>query len=263
MKKHHEEHDEEHSEEWLMSYADLITVLLAVFVLLFSMSTVDSSKAMKVTTAISQYLLTKKVDDTAASDITLVDRQLQALRLLTTFLDLGHPDDVLERLLSMVDKPEEIERLRALSERMGVLGHARLAKPDLGYEMNIPVKILYSGKEAILTNEGVKVIRGIAPTLREVMADPGRILEIQGHTDSMPLPPDAPFSSNHMLSAARAEAVALLLVQAGLDESRIQIVGKGSSEPLYEEKDKSGQWIQTAQQRNQRVTLVIRKVGDK
>lgn len=263
MKKRHEEHEEEHSEEWLMSYADLITVLLAVFVLLFSMSTVDSSKAMKVTTAISQYLLTKKVDDTAASDITLVDRQLQALRLLTTFLDLGHPDDVLERLLSMVEKPEEIERLRALSERMGVLGHARLAKPDLGYEMNIPVRLLYAGKEARLSTDGVKIIRGIAPTLREIMTDPGRLIEIQGHTDSMPLAPSDPFSSNNMLSAARAEAVALLLIQAGLDEARIQIVGKGASEPLYEEKDKDGQWNPIAQQRNQRATIVVRKVGDK
>jgi chemotaxis protein MotB len=261
-KQHHEEHAEG-GEEWLMSYADLITVLLAVFVLLFSMSTVDSSKAIKVTTAISQYLLTKKVDQNVAADVTLVDRQLQALRLLTTFLDLGNPDEVLEKLLTMVDKPKEIERLRALSERMGIMGHARLAKPDLAYELNLPVQFLYKGKAAFLSDDGVKLVRGLAPTLREVLQEEDRVLEIQGHTDSMPISQDAQYSSNNMLAAARAEAVALLLIQSGIPDSKIQIVGKGSSEPLYEEKDAKGNWLPQAQQRNQRVTLAVKKIGQK
>jgi chemotaxis protein MotB len=263
MKRRHEDDHAEHSEEWLMSYADLITVLLAVFVLLFSMSSVDSSKALKVTTAISQYLLTKKVDETAAADVTIVDRQLQALRLLTTFLDLGHPDEVLEKLLALVDKPKDIERLRALSERMGIMGHARLAKPDLAYELNVPIRLLYQGKTAFLSDDGVKVIRGLAPTLREVLQDDARILEIQGHTDSMPLPPDSPYSSNNLLGAARAEAVALLLIQAGIDEKRVQIIGKGPSEPLYDEKDAAGQWNPIAQQKNQRVTIAVKTIGKK
>ena len=263
MKKHHHEEHAEHGEEWLMSYADLITVLLAVFVLLFSMSTVDSTKAIKVTSAISQYLLTKKVDQNVSADVTLVDRQLQALRLLTTFLDLGNPDEVLEKLLTMVSKPKEIERLRALSQRMGIMGHARLAKPDLAYELNVPVQFLYRGKTAFLSDDGVKLVRGLAPTLREVLQDNDRILEIQGHTDSMPIAPDSQYSSNNMLAAARAEAVALLLIQGGVSEAKVQIVGKGSSEPLYEEKDPSGNWLPQAQQRNQRVTLAVKKIGQK
>lgn len=146
---------------------------------------------------------------------------------------------------------------------MGIMGHARLAKPDLAYELNLPVQFLYRGKAAFLSDDGVKLVRGLAPTLREVLQEEDRVLEIQGHTDSMPISPDAQYSSNNMLAAARAEAVALLLIQSGIPESKIQIVGKGSSEPLYEEKDSKGNWFPQAQQRNQRVTLAVKKIGQK
>lgn len=261
MSKHDDEAHEEGGEEWLMSYADLITVLLAVFVLLFSMSTVDSSKAVKVTTAISQYLLTKKVDEDVQADVTLVDRQLQALRLLTTFLDLGHPDELLERLLAKVEKPKEIERLRSLAERMGVLGYAKLEKPDLAFELEIPARLLYDGASPYLSQDGIELVRGMAVTIKEALKDEDRILEIEGHTDSMPLPPDSLFSSNKLLSAARAEAVSLILEREGVPQEKISLVGRGATEPLYAERDEDGRWIPQAQKRNRRVTLAIRSVG--
>lgn len=260
MKSHqsHEEHEE--GEEWLMSYADLITVLLAVFVLLFSMSSVDSGKAIKVTTAISKYLLTKKIDENVQADITIVDRNMQALRLLTTFLDLGNPDDLLERLLAMVEKPADIDRLHSLAERMGVLGNAKLEKPTLNFELEIPAKLLYENDSPYLSDNGIKVVQGMASTLKNALSDGSRVLEIVGHTDSEPLPPNSPFSSNKILSAARAEAVSLILQRESVPANRITIIGKGDTEPLYLEKGPSGQIDLEARARNRRVTMILRTI---
>ena len=261
MSDHHHEESEE-GESWLMSYADLITVLLAVFVLLFSLSSVDSAKSLKITAAISQYLNTKTVPTEVASDVTLIDRELQALRLLTTFLDLGHPDEVLEKLLAMVDKPKELEKLRSLAERMGVLGEAKLAKPEYRYEVVVPNRLLYRKNSAQLSPEGVTFVQSIAPTLKNVLKDGDRLIEIEGHTDSMPLPPDSDYSSNNILSAARAEAVSLLLVKNGIPEQLIRIVGKGSSEPLFEERNSDGSVNADAREKNARVTIAVRTLRE-
>lgn len=252
---HHEEPEE--GEAWLMSYADLISLLLAVFVLLFSMSSIDPNKATVVTQAVAKYMNNKVVDSQASSDVTGVERQLQSLRLLTTFLDLGPPDEVLTRLLSIVQSPAEVQKLQALAERMGVIGNAAVVAPSLRYEISIPNSGVFEPASPYLTPTGVKFMEGLVPALKDAMSDQQKILEIAGHTDSSPIARDSAFSSNHILSAARAEAISLILVRDGLPLERIRIVGKGPSEPLYPERKANGETDPSAREKNRRVVISI------
>jgi chemotaxis protein MotB len=252
----HEEHEE--GEAWLMSYADLVTLLLAIFVLLFSLSSVDNQKISQVTRAISTYLNTRKTDvGNSVGDVSLEERQLLAYRKLAAFLDLGHPDEVLARLDKIQESPEEIRKLLALAERMGLYGNAKMNQQALRYEVVIPIEMAFEKNGPYLSAKGLEVLKAVAPRLRESLKDPRRYLEIAGHTDGGPLPASSEFSSPQILSAARAEAASLTLQQLGLDGARIQIVGKGATEPLYPELDSRGVQVPSVAEKNRRLVLTL------
>ena len=255
--KHIEEHEEEEGEAWLMSYADLISLLLAVFVLLFSLSSIDPPRAEIAAKAISTYLRDKTTDGIAAGDISLVDKQLMALRLLTQFLDLGNIDNVLEKMMKLQEQPEELKRLQALAERLGLFGNARLRSNVARYEIIIPEQLLFEKGTVFLTKEGASVFKKITPRVIDALADPKRSLEIIGHSDGTPLDKNSPYSSSQIQSAAQAEAVSLALQTYGVSAQRISIIGKGSTEPLFSEVDARGQRNINAENKNRRVVISI------
>ena len=252
----HEEVDE--GEAWLMSYADLVTLLLAIFVLLFSLSSIDSTKVSQVTKAISTYMNTKKTDNAVSvGDVSLEERQLLAYRKLAAFLDLGHPDEVLARLDKIQESPEEIRKLLALAERMGLYGNAKMNHHALRYEIVIPNDMAFENNGPYLSPKGLETLKNLAPRIREAFRDERRTLEIAGHTDSTPIRPGGDYSSPHILAAARAEAASLTLQQLGVDGARIQIVGKGATEPLFPESDERGAAIPANAAKNRRLVLSI------
>lgn len=255
LKKHHEEAEE--GEAWLMSYADLLSLLLAVFVLLFSMSSLDNEKITAVTSAVSRYISNKEILQNEVSDVTLVERQLQAYRLLTSFLDLGSTDDVLAKLLAMEEAPAEVTKLQKLAEKLGIMGTAQMKTPGLRHDFVIPNSAIFQPDSPYLTDGGVEVIEKLTPSLREILRDKSKTLEIVGHTDASPLNENSPFSSNHILSAARAEAVALIMVRDGISRDKINLVGKGGGEPLFPETTANGKPDLEAKKKNNRIVLSV------
>lgn len=224
------EDEAEEGEAWLMSYADLITLLLAVFVLLFSLSSVDGQKAASVTKAIASYLNTKTVDNAVSvGDVSLQERQLMALRLLSTYLDLGHPDQVLQKLLSIQEKNEEIRKLQALAERLGLFGNAKPTTPTLKYDIVFPENILFKKNSPYLSNEGLRILKALTPKIQESLLAEEKTIEITAEVNGEKTPPDG-YSSNHIFAAARAEAVSLILQRSGIEPDRIKIVGHSSKQ---------------------------------
>jgi chemotaxis protein MotB len=247
----------EEGEGWLMSYADLMTLLLCVFVLLFSMSSLDSEKTKAVSQAMSKYLHSKETANSEVTDVTATERKLEAFRLLAQYLELGHPDDVLANLLKMGDRPEEIENLKETAQKLGIVTSSAPQAPVQKYDLVLPTKAVFATGTANLTSEGLSNILRLAPKINEALKDPLRSLEIAGHTDSSALPAQSQFSSNHMLSAAQAEAVSLALIKGGVKPQRIRIIGKGSTEPLFPEALDSKQPDAVAQAKNRRVVISV------
>jgi chemotaxis protein MotB len=224
------EDEAEDGEAWLMSYADLITLLLAVFVLLFSLSSVDGQKAASVTKAIASYLNTKTVDNAVSvGDVTLQERQLMALRMLSTYLDLGHPDQVLQKLLSIQEKDEEIRKLQALAERLGLFGNAKPSTPALKYEIVFPENILFKKNSPYLSTAGLRILKVLTPKIQESIIPEEKTVEIAAEVNGQKNPPPG-FSSNHIFAAARAEAVSLILQRSGINSEKIKILGRTSEQ---------------------------------
>ncbi len=225
------EHEAEGEEGWLVSYADLMTLLLCVFVLLFAMSSLDSEKIKAVTTAMKGYLTEKEVS-TETTDLSSNERQIQALRIMTQMMDLGHPDELLSKLLKMENDKKEADKLIDAAKKLGLTPESAQKSPLQKFELVVPVSGLFQPGGAQLTRSGLTSLMQLAGKLSAALGPSGKYIEITGHSDNRPFPPDSPFSSANMLSAARAEAASLALMKAGIKERRIRILGKGSSEPL-------------------------------
>jgi len=181
-------------EGFLVTYSDMITLLLAIFVMLFTMSNIDESKFVEAISSFQE----KKVRVTSHN----VRLSMQEIEML---------ERVRELVKDNVD-PEELVRgdvrtqlIRLKSEELFAPGKATLIP---GAE-----EVIYKALEDKLT-EGVKQIH------------------VEGHTDNVPIRTEK-FPSNWELSTARAARVARYLVEALNFPSRYIVVsGYGEFRPL-------------------------------
>ncbi|MEW5701282.1 MAG: flagellar motor protein MotB [Candidatus Zixiibacteriota bacterium] len=193
-------------ERWLLTYADLITLLLAFFVVMYSMSRIDAKKFGAMSNALTGVLR----GQSAALDQVQPDDLLGGGPLKTGALRL-----VQKQLQQMVHK----ERMEAsissdLSER-GLVIHVREGA-------------LFDEGKAELTPGAITILRTIGGEISKVRND----VRVEGHTDPRPI--NTPrFPSNWELSTARATSVLRFLVDStGFAPTRISAVGYGHYRPV-------------------------------
>ncbi len=156
-----------------------------------------------------------------------------------------------------VVKDDDVERIRRREEVLRTV-RTRLAEAGLatyigvsveadGVRLQIPNSILFATGAADLQGLGPKVVRALTP----ILAAGGFTVSVEGHTDSAPIA-TARFPSNWELSAQRAATVVRVLVEAGLDPTRIEAVGYADSRPLADNATEDGR------RENRRVTLMLR-----
>ena len=118
-----------------------------------------------------------------------------------------------------------------------------VTKVDDGLHLTLPGDTAFKSSKAVL-NESIKTI--LDPIAETLMAYPGTDAMIKGHTDS-----SGPEEFNQKLSEDRAMAVSAYLMDKGIDSSRIESVGVGSSEPTDDNDTRDGKMA------NRRVDLTI------
>lgn len=109
-------------------------------------------------------------------------------------------------------------------------------------------KILFSSGSAKIGKEGEAALDKVAEALKDVK---GKIIRVEGHTDSDPVDPKGPFASNWELSVARAMAVVAHLQAKGVDPTKLSVAGYGHYQPIAPNR--------TAEQksRNRRIEIVL------
>ena len=175
---------------WLVSFADLVALLLAFFVMLFATQRVERLPWEALITSLSRSLNPKQVERTPEPSEERNVRQLSARRAV----DLHY----LEKLLhgKVADEP-------ALREILIRSGEAQLT-------IELPADSIFPPGSAILTDGARRVIFSLAGILRNI----GNRVDVHGHTDPSPVR-GTRHASNWELSIARSTAVADELHRAG------------------------------------------------
>ncbi len=223
-------------ERWLISYADFITLLFALFVVMYALSSVSEGKFRVLGDSLGSAFRNTKVKPLAP--IT----QLPAIDLP----------------LHKVTKPPEPqvkqrEEMRGIAQDilkvMGELvrdGQVRVTQTNWGISVEINASVLFASGQAQLRPEPGHALRQVA----SVLAPTAQRIQVEGYTDNAPIS-NSRFPSNWELSAARASSVVRLFIDNGVIETRLSVVGYGPNRPVTSNDTPEGR------ARNRRVTVMI------
>jgi chemotaxis protein MotB len=265
-KKKHEEHA--NHEAWAIPYADLLTLLLAFFVVMYAISSRDAGKyrimADAMVTAfggtprtISQVQVGNQQVHGAQNDAaSAIDARSMTGSRANDPAQLSAVAAQMRQPISFRDTAslEQASRqLKTISERISKAlaplidsGMITVRRTELWIEVEINSDILFTPASARLDPDA----RTTLGTLAGVLADVPNAMRVEGHTDSMPIA-TAQYPSNWELSAARAASVVHLFSQNGIVPTRLAMVGYGEFRPREDNVDSAGR------NRNRRVMVVI------
>ncbi|GAA0788030.1 flagellar motor protein MotB [Marinobacterium sediminicola] len=253
--------DESGTPGWLMTYADLMTLLLVFFVLLFSMSNLEKERFVEAMRSFQTAF--QRAVSGAPNNLIPLEHNAP-----------GNPSEEINE--AIVESPSkanskdegeesaEDRRARALKldwerlnrdlddafEQMQMQDAIEIGTPKDG-KLSLRVKggLLFNSGSATFNYAMLPMLDALLDTLAQ---NPDYKLEIQGHTDDIPISTPQ-FPSNWELSAVRATTVLRYMVDAGINPKRLTATGYGSSLPLVPNTSTENRAI------NRRIEFVLEK----
>ena len=245
------DHEEEHvnHERWLLTYADMITLLMVLFIVLFAISEVNQKKFDELGHGLSKSFGDAKVVDGGAGVLDGSERQSDIDENAISVREaVAHQEqDVLaERAIDDQFVKLRQEITKALQVR-GLSGSVQFDRQERGLVIDVVTdKVLFDLGSADLRAQGQGVLDAIGPSLARV----GNTLSVEGNTDNIPISGGA-FPSNWELSTERATTVLRYLLTKGVRPSRVSAAGYADQRPLVPNDSP------THRARNRRVAIVV------
>lgn len=263
MSRRHKHEEHTNHEAWAIPYGDLVTLLLAFFVVMYAMSSVNEGKYRVLSDSLVAAFRgspktmepiqvgEKQVGSGADIRVTLVQQGM----LEGQPRSLLHPPPV----TAMNDPRAGATQARSQKELDQVANDveeamAALIDQDLvivrrhgtWVEVEIRTDILFASGVAILSKDAEVILQKLAATLKPY-PNPVRV---EGHTDNLPIR-TASFPSNWELSAARAASVVHLFTREGMNPARLAVIGLAEFRPATDNTTIEGR------NANRRVVLAI------
>jgi chemotaxis protein MotB len=259
---HEEEHDNE--ERWLVSYADMMTLLFCLFMVLFAISSVNTSKfealQQALQDAFSGKILSggKAVMETGSQEPTEPAPPEPPLPAIQPLAALNNTTESASSPAAAEAAKREQEEFKRLKQRIDALAKAQ------GLSANVHTEIRRAGLVIELLTDRVFFSSGSAtlePAAGRVLAQVGGIVAaerrhpivVEGHTDSQPIA-TGQYPSNWQLSGARAAAVVQNFAADGVNERRMSLSGYAAERPKATNSTPEGR------ARNRRVDIVLSRL---
>ena len=194
-------------DRWLLSYADLVTLLLALFTTLYAASSVDAKKLAPLQNS-------RREAFDAPPIIEAVMPQGAILPPVTVVKGQAPQDDLELRLMQELSEALRLQRIDIHRDARGLI-------------VSLPQEAAFGTGSTDVSNEARALIGKVAAAVGPTRST----MRIEGHTDNVPIRTPR-YASNWELSTARASAVVAYLVESGgFDPSRLSAAGYGEHHP--------------------------------
>jgi chemotaxis protein MotB len=265
--KKHEEEEHENHERWLVSYADMVTLLMCLFIVLFAMSQVDKQKFAALASGLSASfgapitVLPGKTPEASVLDalpaaVNIAGGVAPQQKAARAEVDKAAAQAAAERAKRVAAEAKNAyDNLAAARAKIdqaltaaGYKGAARYQIDERGLVVHIVADaVLFDAEQATLRPAGQQILSAVAPTLTRLP----NVLRVEGHANKLPVDPNGPWPSNWELSAYRATTVLRYLAAVGVPEGRMSAAGYSSTKPLVPYSDPSALSV------NRRVDIVV------
>ncbi|MBS7344440.1 MAG: flagellar motor protein MotB [Caryophanon sp.] len=244
MAKRHKKHKhEDHVDEsWLVPYADILTLLLALFIVLFASSTVDQKKLNEMSTVFNSIFMGGQGVMEYPSPVEPIDSEITTKNPTGAQSAYDMDQKELQEIQASVDNFIAVNELEDSFET---------TMTDEGLLVTIRDGVLFAPASATIAQEN----RALANELSSLLVfDPARNIVITGHTDDVPISSSA-FESNWELSVMRSVNFLKLLIDANpqLDPLHFSAKGYGEYHPIASNDTAEGR------AQNRRVEVLIQQ----
>ncbi|MBI2354753.1 MAG: OmpA family protein [Deltaproteobacteria bacterium] len=239
-------------ERWLVSYADFITLLFAVFTTLYAMSQTDKKKVEEIMESLRDSFGYSKAS--AAPRINVIEsRDMRIVPAIRPDISISAPSRTGVRGGPAKSRAEEKDfrqiksSIEAYLIKQGAQNKVSLTITRRGLIVSLKEAGFFDSGQAQIKPEAYELINTIA----EAMTKYNNPLRVEGHTDNIPIS-TSQFPSNWELSAARAtNGLKYLLKHFDVDPDKISATGYGEFRPVSENTTPDGR------AKNRRVDLVM------
>ena len=263
----HDDHEGEHEEgeRWLVSFADMMTLLFALFMVLFSISSVNTSKLTALQKSLQDafsgavlsggHSIMQTGSQTAAKRAA-AEPPLTSLTALTSpAASSVNPQTGGSEKKSQAEQEEFLQlkrRIDSQARKAGLKGKVLTTVRRRGLVIQILTdKLFFDSGSAQLKPEALGILDKIAVILAGELKHP---IVVEGNTDSQPIG-GSQYPSNWELSGARAAAVVRDFTTHGVNPRRVSFTGYGSTMPIASNSTTSGR------SKNRRVDVVLSRIN--
>ena len=229
---------------WVISYADFVTMLLALFMVMFATSSMGDLKVKDVNKSIQKVFNAQSVT-TNTKDTENVKNVETQQDPQSTFDNTGKT--ILDGNNGILDTETVLQKMKQLENDTELQTSVKVLKTDRGVVIRLNDTMLFDTGSAIIKPQAKATLDKISSSLAS-FENP---VLIEGHTDSMPIRTEK-YPSNWELSTARATNIIKYLTQAHkFPPSRLSAVGYGEYMPFEQNTTPQGR------AKNRRVDIIV------
>ena len=227
--------------EWMGTFADLVTLLMCFFVLLFAMSTTQQETFKELVDSLRSALGVQAVPESGTRE---------GLTMHTVPSEAPSEKQEIDELGGMIQKEMEeiVSEVRELVMFNKLGGLVNVSESEMGVVITMSDMLLFERGGVVLSEMGHDVLKKVASVLSRMAYH----VKVKGHTDNSE-PQSKQFPTNWELSASRAAAVVRLLVENGVDPRYISAEGYSHYDPIATNDTAQGR------ARNRRVEIVYER----
>lgn len=229
----------------MVTYGDMVTLILTFFVLLFSLASLDATKFQKAAESLR-----------GALGVLPGGPSLLETRPPDALVPAPSPEEPLspeeERDRRDREQLEQLEQTAlALLKQAGISSEVAVERHQRGLVLRFAANVLFESGKAELKPEALRIVDSVIPLLAGIPNE----VRVEGHTDNVPIQ-TIQFPTNWELSTARATTVIRRFVEIhGLDPRRLSAAGYGEYRPLTGNGDEAGRQL------NRRVDVVLMRLS--
>lgn len=227
-----------HMDDWLMTYADMITLLLCFFVIFLSAAIIKESKPEP------QKALVQAVEDAPKRE--------------TRAIVLPFPETAFEQDEKPLAEAISTEPIIDVPEAGAPIPESLEAKGDRITSLEMDSAAFFDKGSATISESGKGILRNVAVKLKDNKYNNYQIT-VEGHTDDSPINTPA-FPSNWELSTSRASAVVQFFLGEGIPAQKLRAAGYADTFPKVPNRDANSNPLPENQAQNRRVIIKLEKI---